>query len=220
MMPNGETLSPIGDSKEILPGDSIEISSSPHSLAPLSPSIKCHPLCRCVKCRLASFSRRNSLGTVAASVTTKSPNAEEIISDPPSTATTPIVVDDDLDMSDLDMNDLADYDEINDGVTLFAKDDRGCSALHVAALFDQTQMVELLVDLGALVNAADHYGRTPLHLACMRGGQKAVLLLLHSKADPNLRDCDGMTALHATVVGGHLVCAKALLYYDQGMRRM
>ena len=45
-----------------------------------------------------------------------------------------------------------------------------------------------------------------------------VLLLLHSKADPNLRDCDGMTALHSTVLGGHLICAKALLYYDQGMR--
>ena len=65
-------------------------------------------------------------------------------------------------------------DDICDGVTLFAKDDRGYSALHVAALFGQTQMVELLVDLGALVNAADHYGRTALHLACMRGGQKAV----------------------------------------------
>ena len=67
-----------------------------------------------------------------------------------------------------------DDDDVNEGVTLFAKDDRGYSALHVAALFGQTQMVELLVDLGALVNAADHYGRTPLHLVCMRGGQKAV----------------------------------------------
>ena len=67
-----------------------------------------------------------------------------------------------------------DADDDDAGVTLLAKDDRGFSALHVAALFDQTSMVELLVDLGALVNAADHYGRTPLHLACMRGGQKAV----------------------------------------------
>ena len=73
----------------------------------------------------------------------------------------------------VDINDIND-DDVSDGVTVFAKDDRGYSALHVAALFEQTQMVELLVDLGALVNAADHYGRTALHLACMRGGQKAV----------------------------------------------
>ena len=72
-------------------------------------------------------------------------------------------------------NDNDDIDaEVADGVTLLAKDDRGFSALHVASLFDQTAMVELLVDLGALVNAADHYGRTPLHLAGMRGAQKAV----------------------------------------------
>ena len=71
-------------------------------------------------------------------------------------------------------NTVADDDDMTDGVTLLAKDDRGFSALHVASLFDQTAIVELLIDLGALVNAADHYGRTPLHLACMRGCQKAV----------------------------------------------
>ena len=44
----------------------------------------------------------------------------------------------------------------------------------MAALFGQTSMLELLVEMGALVNAADHYGRTPLHLACMKGEQKSV----------------------------------------------
>ncbi|MEQ2260936.1 Ankyrin repeat domain-containing protein 27, partial [Xenotaenia resolanae] len=56
-------------------------------------------------------------------------------------------------------------------VTPFSRDDRGYSPLHAAAICGQAQLIDLLVNKGASVNATDYHALTPLHLACQRGFQ-------------------------------------------------
>jgi ankyrin repeat protein len=60
--------------------------------------------------------------------------------------------------------------------------------LHYAAYTGNTEMIELLLDYHADVNAKDMSGVTPLHLAAAEGHPEAVRLLLAAKADPNARD--------------------------------
>lgn len=41
----------------------------------------------------------------------------------------------------------------------------------IVCVSGQTQLIDLLVCKGALVNATDYHALTPLHLACQRGYQ-------------------------------------------------
>ncbi|XP_043843395.1 ankyrin repeat domain-containing protein 27 isoform X4 [Dromiciops gliroides] len=99
-------------------------------------------------------------------------------------------------------------------VTPFSRDDRGYTPLHVAAIYGQASLIDLLVSKGAVVNATDYHGSTPLHLACQKGYQSVTLLLLHYKADADIQDNNGNTALHLACTYGHEDCVKALVYYD------
>ncbi|XP_004693608.1 PREDICTED: ankyrin repeat domain-containing protein 27 [Condylura cristata] len=99
-------------------------------------------------------------------------------------------------------------------VTPFSRDDRGHTPLHVAALYGQASLIDLLVSKGAVVNATDYHGSTPLHLACQKGYQGVTLLLLHYKADTQVPDNNGNTPLHLACTYGHEDCVKALVYYD------
>ena len=49
------------------------------------------------------------------------------------------------------------------------------SVLHVASQHGFTEMTELLIHKGAVVNATDYQGLTPLHVACQRGHQAVVV---------------------------------------------
>ncbi|XP_039322355.1 ankyrin repeat domain-containing protein 27 isoform X2 [Saimiri boliviensis] len=99
-------------------------------------------------------------------------------------------------------------------VTPFSRDDRGHTPLHVAALYGQASLIDLLVSKGAVVNATDYHGATPLHLACQKGYQSVTLLLLHYKASTEVQDNNGNTPLHLACTYGHEDCVKALVYYD------
>ena len=55
--------------------------------------------------------------------------------------------------------------ELNWGVDVNARDDRGRTALHYAAECGHDEMVRLLIGEGANVNVRDHQGNTPLALA-------------------------------------------------------
>ncbi|XP_047245850.1 ankyrin repeat domain-containing protein 27 isoform X3 [Girardinichthys multiradiatus] len=99
-------------------------------------------------------------------------------------------------------------------VTPFSRDDRGYSPLHAAAICGQAQLIDLLVNKGASVNATDYHALTPLHLACQRGFQGVSLLLLHYKANTEAQDNNGNTPLHLACMYGHEDCVKALVYYD------
>ncbi|XP_071958222.1 ankyrin repeat domain-containing protein 27-like [Antedon mediterranea] len=100
-------------------------------------------------------------------------------------------------------------------VTAFSRDDRGCTALHVAASYGHSSIMETLMKKGGIVCATDYHGSTPLHLACQKGQQAATLLLLHHGADINADDNDGNTPLHLCSANGHEECVKAILYSEQ-----
>ncbi len=45
----------------------------------------------------------------------------------------------------------------------------------MAALYGHTEMTDLLIKKGAVVNASDYLGLTPLHIACQKGHQAATV---------------------------------------------
>jgi hypothetical protein len=79
----------------------------------------------------------------------------------------------------------------------FSKPESGLSApLVVAAVSNQPEIVDLLVDHGADVNAKGRWGGTALHWAAWRGSADAVDALIHRGADVKARsDNDGSTPL-------------------------
>lgn len=99
--------------------------------------------------------------------------------------------------------------------TIHSCDDRGFTALHVASLYGQPQIVDLLLSRGASVNVSDYSGSTPLHYAASRGHQNALLLLAHSGAEIQCRDNEGNSPLHLSAGNGHEGCVKALLYFSE-----
>ena len=72
---------------------------------------------------------------------------------------------------------------------------RGGTALIVAALFDRAEIVKLLCDAGADVNARNEEGETALIWAAMGGKIEIVKILIDAGADVNAKDNDGCTAL-------------------------
>lgn len=74
-------------------------------------------------------------------------------------------------------------------------DKTGLTALHLAAAKGHYDVVDLLVGLGANVNAAANDGRTPLHVAAAAGDDAVVALLLLKGANATARDRDGKTPL-------------------------
>ena len=72
-------------------------------------------------------------------------------------------------------------------------------ALQGAAMFGRADMVKLLLEAGADVEARDEFGDTALHEAAKRGHAAVVKLLLEAGADMEARDESGDTALHEAV---------------------
>lgn len=73
----------------------------------------------------------------------------------------------------------------------------GYTALHIASLHGQVDIVKLLLNNGAIPNIVTRKGLTPLHLACQTGRLEIVKLLLQCKGSQvNAQDVKGNTALH------------------------
>ncbi|XP_014780066.1 ankyrin repeat domain-containing protein 27 isoform X2 [Octopus bimaculoides] len=101
-------------------------------------------------------------------------------------------------------------------VTPSTRDDRGYTALHVAAAAGHAELIDILVYHGASVDATDYMGLTPMHLACQKGFQSVTLLLVHFGCNLHLTDNDGNTPLHSCAANGHEECVKALVFSDCG----
>jgi len=74
-------------------------------------------------------------------------------------------------------------------------DDAGRTPLHLAATHCRTDVILLLLNKGARINAKANGGATPLHLAAQGGCVDAVNLLLAKGAKVNARDDQGRTPL-------------------------
>ncbi|OMO52361.1 Arf GTPase activating protein [Corchorus olitorius] len=78
----------------------------------------------------------------------------------------------------------------------------GCSLLHLACLTTDIDMVELLLQYGANINASDSKGRGPLHLCVFSRKPAIAKLLLARGADPHAVDGDGNTPLQLASASG------------------
>jgi ankyrin repeat protein len=75
----------------------------------------------------------------------------------------------------------------------------GWTALGYASFNEHTELVEILLDAGADVNATESDQATALHSACIHGYVEIVKLLLRHSPNLDLRDEDGKTALRIAV---------------------
>ncbi|KAF5706047.1 heterokaryon incompatibility protein [Fusarium globosum] len=90
-------------------------------------------------------------------------------------------------------------------------DNRGQSALHLAAERASVMTVQKLVDHYANVNARCEDGQTVLHRAAWGGSRQVVDLLRTSGADPFIRDHQGKKPWHIAAEKGHQDIAVELL---------
>ena len=81
------------------------------------------------------------------------------------------------------------------GVPVDGVDERGRTALHVAAYEGKLEAARVLLELGASVHVADHRGRTALHLAAFADRRLLVKLLRAHGALGNVKDGLGRTPL-------------------------
>ena len=78
------------------------------------------------------------------------------------------------------------------------KDDDGNTSVRDAGLCRELEVVQLLLEKGAVINAKDNYGNTPLHDAGLCRQLDIVQLLLKNGADITARDENGKTPLQST----------------------
>lgn len=95
--------------------------------------------------------------------------------------------------------------DINEG------DDHGFSPLHWACFAGRKSIVDMLLNRGALINAANMGDDTALHLAASHGNLDCVLLLLRNNADVNAVNEHGNTPLHYACFWNHLEIAESLI---------
>ena len=82
------------------------------------------------------------------------------------------------------------------------KDDRVVSTLVDACRHGTLEMVQLLIDEGAHVNARDHSGNTALIYAVLLGLEEISMALIDKGADVNASNAEGCTALTYSVLLG------------------
>jgi len=75
----------------------------------------------------------------------------------------------------------------------------GYTPLWLAAKKGHEEVVKLLLECGANINAQDKYGRSLLHFVVEEGQKKVVQLLLEYRPNVNTQDKNGKTALHFAV---------------------
>lgn len=68
--------------------------------------------------------------------------------------------------------------------------------LHLAVAESKTDVIDILLDNGASIEAVTSFLRTPLHLACFRGSREVIEILVKRGAKINVQEKDGNTPTH------------------------
>jgi ankyrin repeat protein len=96
-------------------------------------------------------------------------------------------------------------------------DKEGSTLLHCAAWKGHVELVRLLLDAGAPINATsqnNHYGTTPLHAAAHANNRAVAQMLIERGADLNAKNLGGRTPLGETAI--HKATAVATLLREHG----
>ena len=96
---------------------------------------------------------------------------------------------------------------LKDGMPVDVIDLDGWTALHRAAMFNQTEVAKLLLRAGADIDKQDNNGGTPLHFAALYNKAEVARLLMDEGADASLKNGRNKTPLD---------CA----YDDQEVKRL
>lgn len=100
----------------------------------------------------------------------------------------------------------------------FRKNGKGESALHLAAKYNQIEIMSFLLESGADPNCtiSDAYLWTPLHYAVGNPGRMPAEMLLNRGALPNLSNVTlpYLSALHEAVAAGNVFCVELLLNHN------
>lgn len=83
-----------------------------------------------------------------------------------------------------------------------SRDNLGKTPLFFAVTYGREEMVDLLIDQGADVNAQDHTGLTPLHVAAFMSRPACAQRLLKAGARIDATDAFGDTPLHSAAMHG------------------
>ncbi|KAG6801665.1 ankyrin repeat and death domain-containing protein 1A isoform X1 [Apis mellifera caucasica] len=87
-------------------------------------------------------------------------------------------------------------------IELNATDKKGQTPIHCACAEEHLEAVEVLIGLGANVDAQDYEGNTPLHVATRTRHTAIAQLLLRAGANTELIDEIGFTPLHVAASQG------------------
>ncbi|MEX1262704.1 MAG: ankyrin repeat domain-containing protein [Actinomycetota bacterium] len=122
---------------------------------------------------------------------------------------------------DLDLFEAASFGDVErltellaiDSASVDARSGDGFTALHLAAFVGQVDAVQLLVTVGAEVDArgTGWMTGTALHSAASARHSEVVQVLLEAGADPIARQSGGWTPLHAAARNGDLTSVTLLL---------
>lgn len=91
---------------------------------------------------------------------------------------------------------------------------KGNTALHIASLAGQEEVVRLLLQHNASVNAQSQNGFSPLYMAAQENHDSVVKLLLSNGANQSLATEDGFTPLLVAMQQGHDKVVAVLLESD------
>ncbi|XP_065584178.1 ankyrin repeat, PH and SEC7 domain containing protein secG-like [Artemia franciscana] len=84
--------------------------------------------------------------------------------------------------------------------------------LHLAVISGDLEVIKMILDKGADVNARDIYGESPLHLAASsRCSQTVIECLLKFGADVHIRNSEQLSPLHLAAHCGHTLTVECLL---------
>uniref|UniRef100_A0A158Q7M1 Eukaryotic translation initiation factor 3 subunit K n=1 Tax=Elaeophora elaphi TaxID=1147741 RepID=A0A158Q7M1_9BILA len=111
---------------------------------------------------------------------------------------------------------------ISAGVSVDSIDatDTGNTALHWAASYGNEDVVRILCQSGANVNALNTKNETPLHDAVRRGSDAIVKCLLSNGADPSIKNGSGEDCYElATKMGGTMLSNLSLNTLNRTIRR-
>lgn len=90
----------------------------------------------------------------------------------------------------------------------------GATPLHIVSEQGRVEIIQLLINHGAIIDYQDFDGDTPLHQACLGKEPEAVKLLLSAGANPQTKNKQLFTPFHLACGGTSLQSVANIIHYN------